>query len=70
MPTRDADHYATLGASADKGDVKIAIAHIDQGLFPTAFCKILPDIASDRDFCTIIHSDSAGTKSSLAYMVL
>jgi phosphoribosylformylglycinamidine cyclo-ligase len=64
----DARIYASYGASASKTDVKKAIANLDPGLFPTAFCKILPDIAGDPKFCSVIHSDSAGTKASLAYM--
>ncbi len=66
--SKDAQLYARHGASADKSEVKAAIAHLDPGLFPTAFCKILPDIAGDPVFCSVIHSDSAGTKASLAYM--
>ncbi len=66
--TKDALLYAERGVSANKSDVKDAIAHLDPGLFPTAFCKILPDIAGDPAFCSVIHSDSAGTKASLAYM--
>ncbi len=66
--SKDARLYALHGASADKSEVKAAIAHLDPGLFPTAFCKILPDIAGDPAYCSVIHSDSAGTKASLAYM--
>ncbi len=65
---KDAPLYADRGVSANKSEVKAAIAHLDPGLFPTAFCKILPDIAGDPDYCSVIHSDSAGTKASLAYM--
>lgn len=54
--------------SASKEDVHSAIEAIDKGLFPKAFCKIIPDILSgDKDYCTIMHADGAGTKSSLAY---
>jgi len=57
------------GVSADKEDVHEAIKHIDKGLFPKAFCKIVPDyLTNDDDFCLVMHADGAGTKSSLAYM--
>lgn len=57
------------GVSASKEDVHNAIRNIDKGLFPQAFCKIIPDVLSnDADFCNIMHADGAGTKSSLAYM--
>ena len=57
------------GVSAAKEDVHKAIAHIDKGLYPQAFCKILPDIlGGDPDYCNIMHADGAGTKSSLAYI--
>ena len=57
------------GVSADKEDVHAAIKHIDKGLFPKAFCKIVPDyLTNDEDFCLVMHADGAGTKSSLAYM--
>lgn len=57
------------GVSASKEDVHNAIRHIDKGLFPQAFCKIIPDIlGGDPDYCNIMHADGAGTKSSLAYM--
>jgi phosphoribosylformylglycinamidine cyclo-ligase len=63
------DRYAQRGVSADKEDVHRAIAQLDKGLFPKAFCKIVPDtLAGDPDFCTIMHADGAGTKSSLAYL--
>ncbi|WP_018617867.1 AIR synthase related protein [Spirosoma luteum] len=63
------DRYAQRGVSASKEDVHNAIAQLDKGLFPKAFCKIVPDtLAGDPDFCTIMHADGAGTKSSLAYM--
>ena len=56
------------GVSAAKEDVHAAIRHIDKGLYPKAFCKILPDIlGGDPDYCNIMHADGAGTKSSLAY---
>jgi len=61
--------YAERGVSASKEDVHNAIKNIDKGLFPKAFCKIVPDyLTNDKDFCLIMHADGAGTKSSLAYM--
>ena len=61
--------YDARGVSASKEDVHNAIKNIDKGLFPKAFCKIVPDIlGGDDDYCTIMHADGAGTKSSLAYM--
>ncbi len=61
--------YNQRGVSASKEDVHSAIKNIDKGLFPKAFCKIIPDIlCGDEDFCNIMHADGAGTKSSLAYM--
>jgi len=63
------NRYMRRGVSAAKEDVHNAIAHIDKGLYPQAFCKILPDIlGGDPDFCNIMHADGAGTKSSLAYI--
>lgn len=63
------DRYAQRGVSATKDEVHAAIANIDKGLFPQAFCKIVPDLlAKNEDYCTIMHADGAGTKSSLAYM--
>ena len=60
--------YRLRGVSADKEDVHNAIKHIDKGLYPSAFCKILPDVLTgDERFCTLMHADGAGTKSSLAY---
>lgn len=57
------------GVSAMKEDVHAAIKHIDKGIFPQAFCKIIPDIlGGDPEYCNIMHADGAGTKSSLAYM--
>lgn len=64
----DQNIYAQRGVSAGKEDVHNAIKHIDKGLFPKAFCKIVPDILGGQaDFCNIMHADGAGTKSSLAY---
>ena len=61
--------YALRGVSASKEDVHNAIKNIDKGLFPKAFCKIVPDyLTNDDDYCLIMHADGAGTKSSLAYM--
>jgi len=63
------DRYAGRGVSAQKEDVHNAIKHIDKGLFPQAFCKIVPDyLTGDQDYCLVMHADGAGTKSSLAYM--
>jgi phosphoribosylformylglycinamidine cyclo-ligase len=61
--------YNQRGVSADKEDVHNAIKNIDKGIFPKAFCKIIPDIlGKDEAFCNIMHADGAGTKSSLAYI--
>jgi len=61
--------YMSRGVSASKKDVHQAIGNLDKGLFPGAFCKILPDIMSNHpEYCNIIHADGAGTKSSLAWM--
>ncbi len=61
--------YNQRGVSASKEDVHSAIKNIDKGLYPKAFCKIIPDIlCGDEDYCNIMHADGAGTKSSLAYM--
>ena len=61
--------YAQRGVSAGKEDVHNAIKNVDKGLFPKAFCKIVPDhLTQDEDYCLIMHADGAGTKSSLAYM--
>jgi phosphoribosylformylglycinamidine cyclo-ligase len=63
------ERYLQRGVSASKEDVHRAIAKLDKGLFPKAFCKIVPDIlAGDPDYCTIMHADGAGTKTSLAYL--
>jgi phosphoribosylformylglycinamidine cyclo-ligase len=65
----DDSRYMKRGVSASKEDVHNAIKNIDKGLFPKAFCKILPDIlAKDPEYCNIMHADGAGTKSSLAYI--
>ena len=61
--------YMQRGVSASKEDVHNAIKNIDKGIFPKAFCKIIPDVlGNDPDYCNIMHADGAGTKSSLAYM--
>ena len=63
------NRYNLRGVSADKEDVHNAIKNIDKGLFPKAFCKIVPDyLTNDDKYCLIMHADGAGTKSSLAYM--
>lgn len=63
------DRYAKRGVSSDKEDVHAAIKNIDKGLFPNAFCKIVPDYLADSpNHCIVMHADGAGTKSSLAYM--
>jgi phosphoribosylformylglycinamidine cyclo-ligase len=61
--------YTQRGVSADKEDVHKAIAQLDKGLFPKAFCKIVPDyLGNDENYCVVMHADGAGTKSSLAYI--
>ncbi len=63
------DRYSQRGVSAAKEDVHKAIKNIDKGLFPNAFCKVVPDwLGNDPDFCCVMHADGAGTKSSLAYI--
>ena len=65
----NSNRYMMRGVSAAKEDVHAAIKNIDKGIFPQAFCKIIPDIlGSDPEYCNIMHADGAGTKSSLAYM--
>ncbi|MEJ2277509.1 MAG: AIR synthase-related protein [Candidatus Lokiarchaeota archaeon] len=66
--SEDKDLYSKLGASAEKEDVHDAVKKLDQGLFPEAFCKIVDDISGREDYCSVFHSDGAGTKASLAYM--
>ena len=69
MSSDNSQRYALRGVSASKEDVHNAIKNIDKGLFPKAFCKIVPDyLTQDKDYCIIMHADGAGTKSSLAYM--
>jgi len=61
--------YQKRGVSASKEDVHAAIKNVDKGLYPKAFCKIIPDIlGGDSEYCNIMHADGAGTKSSLAYL--
>lgn len=63
------ERYNLRGVSASKEDVHNAIKNIDKGLFPKAFCKVIPDyLTGDEQYCNIMHADGAGTKSSLAYM--
>ena len=69
MDKENSKRYAQRGVSASKEDVHNAIKNIDKGLFPQAFCKIVPDhLTGDNDYCLVMHADGAGTKSSLAYM--
>ncbi len=69
MSNKETDRYAQRGVSASKSEVHAAIAHLDKGLYPMAFCKILPDlVGGDPDYCNIMHADTAGTKTSLAYL--
>lgn len=69
MSSDTSKRYSLRGVSAAKEDVHNAIKNIDKGLFPKAFCKIVPDyLTNDTDYCLIMHADGAGTKSSLAYL--
>ena len=69
MSAATSKRYQQRGVSASKEDVHKAIRNIDKGLFPKAFCKIVPDtLTGDEDYCLVMHADGAGTKSSLAYM--
>ena len=69
MSSEVSKRYSQRGVSAAKEDVHNAIKNVDKGLFPKAFCKIVPDyLTQDEDYCLIMHADGAGTKSSLAYM--
>ncbi|MBI9041797.1 AIR synthase related protein [Lutibacter sp.] len=69
MSSEVSKRYSQRGVSASKEDVHNAIKNVDKGLFPKAFCKIVPDyLTNDEDYCLIMHADGAGTKSSLAYM--
>jgi phosphoribosylformylglycinamidine cyclo-ligase len=69
MSSETSKRYNLRGVSASKEDVHNAIKNIDKGLFPKAFCKIIPDyLTNDEEYCIIMHADGAGTKSALAYM--
>lgn len=69
MTSENQNRYALRGVSATKEDVHQAIKNIDKGLYPKAFCKIIPDyLTNDDDYCLIMHADGAGTKSALAYL--
>ena len=69
MSSDNSQRYNLRGVSASKEDVHNAIKNIDKGLFPKAFCKIVPDyLTNDEEYCLIMHADGAGTKSSLAYL--
>lgn len=69
MSSDTSKRYAQRGVSASKEDVHNAIKNIDKGLFPKAFCKIVPDyLTNSEEYCLVMHADGAGTKSSLAYM--
>ncbi|SIS87779.1 phosphoribosylformylglycinamidine cyclo-ligase [Zobellia uliginosa] len=69
MSSSTSERYSQRGVSASKEDVHNAIKNIDKGLFPKAFCKIVPDyLTNDDGYCLVMHADGAGTKSSLAYM--
>lgn len=69
MGVENSQRYTQRGVSATKEDVHKAISNLDKGLFPNAFCKIVPDyLTNDPDYCLVMHADGAGTKSSLAYM--
>ena len=69
MDSNQEGRYSQRGVSAAKEDVHNAIKNIDKGLFPKAFCKIVPDhLTGDEEYCLVMHADGAGTKSSLAYM--
>ncbi len=65
----NSQRYSQRGVSASKTDVHKAVGDLDKGIFPNAFCKIVPDIlGGDDDYCIVMHADGAGTKASLAYM--
>lgn len=69
MSSNSTNRYVQRGVSSDKTDVHNAIKNIDKGLFPKAFCKIVPDtLTNNSDYCLVMHADGAGTKSSLAYL--
>ena len=69
MSDQNVSRYDLRGVSASKSEVHDAIKDMDKGLYPQAFCKVLPDyIGKDKDYCNIMHADTAGTKTSLAYI--
>ncbi len=69
MGSNASERYSQRGVSATKDEVHKAISNVDKGLFPRAFCKVVPDyLGGDPDYCIVMHADGAGTKSSLAYM--
>ena len=69
MSTMSNERYMQRGVSASKEDVHNAIKNVDKGLYPQAFCKIIPDLlGGDPNYCNLMHADGAGTKSSLAYI--
>ena len=69
MASNASERYQKRGVSATKDEVHKAIAKVDKGLFPKAFCKVVPDtLTGDEEYCLVMHADGAGTKSSLAYM--
>ena len=69
MSSNSSNRYLQRGVSSDKTDVHNAIKNIDKGIFPKAFCKIVPDtLTNNPDYCLVMHADGAGTKSSLAYV--
>lgn len=69
MTDNSNSRYQLRGVSSDKEDVHAAIKKVDKGLFPKAFCKIVPDfLGNDENYCVVMHADGAGTKSSLAYL--
>lgn len=68
MNNENKNLYSKLGVSSKKEDVHKAIEGLDKGLFPGAFCKIIPDVRGREDYCSIFHADGAGTKAGLAYM--
>jgi phosphoribosylformylglycinamidine cyclo-ligase len=63
-----AESYRSLGVSADKRDVHAAVAALEPGLFPGAFCRVVPDPAGDPAWVAVLHADGAGTKSLVAYL--
>ena len=64
-----AESYLSRGVSPTKDDVKAAVKNQSKGVFPGAFCKLIEDLAGDPEYCTAIHADGAGTKSSVAYLM-